>query len=96
MESTKTFEGDRVWRPCVNWLAVRDDFRNWVSLGLQPAKRNENRSAGQNGAGGSGEIESSQWSRRGRATVWSGACVIDRIIERRWAQVTPTIARDPD
>jgi hypothetical protein len=51
------------------WLGVRDDFRNWLALGLQPAKRHENQSAGQNGTGGSGEIESSQWSRRGRATV---------------------------
>jgi hypothetical protein len=26
----------------LSWLGVRDDFRNWVSLGFQPAKRNEN------------------------------------------------------
>jgi len=25
-----------------SWLAALDDFRNWVSLGFQPAKRNEN------------------------------------------------------
>jgi hypothetical protein len=51
------------------WLAALDDFRNWLALGLQPAKAHENRPLGQNGDGGSGEIESSQWSRRGRATV---------------------------
>jgi hypothetical protein len=51
------------------WRAVWDDFRNWLGLGLQPAKGHENQGAGQNGTGGSGEIESSQWSRRGRATV---------------------------
>jgi hypothetical protein len=26
------------------WLAIRDDFRNWLSLGLQPAKAHENQS----------------------------------------------------
>jgi len=26
----------------VKWLAALDDFRNWVTLGFQPAKRNEN------------------------------------------------------
>jgi hypothetical protein len=46
-----------------NWLAALDDFRNWLALGLQPAKGHENQVAGQNGTGGSGEIESSQWSR---------------------------------
>jgi hypothetical protein len=25
------------------WLGVKDDFRNWVRLGFQPEKRNENR-----------------------------------------------------
>ena len=25
-----------------NWRAVWDEFRNWVTLGFQPAKRNEN------------------------------------------------------
>jgi hypothetical protein len=24
------------------WLGVRDDFRNWLQLGLRPAKENEN------------------------------------------------------
>jgi hypothetical protein len=26
----------------ISWLAVRDDFRNWLQLGLQPAKGDEN------------------------------------------------------
>jgi len=30
-----------------NWRAVRDEFRNWLDLGLQPAKCNENRRASQ-------------------------------------------------
>jgi hypothetical protein len=25
------------------WLAALDDFRNWLTLGLQPAKSDENR-----------------------------------------------------
>jgi hypothetical protein len=29
-------------RPGEGWRAVWDEFRNWVSLGFQPAKRNEN------------------------------------------------------
>ena len=59
----------------------RERFSTLVNLGLRPAK------AMKIGASewrrGSGEIEVSQWSRRSRATVWSGACVIDRIIGRR-------------
>jgi hypothetical protein len=39
------------------WRAVWDDFRNWLALGLQPAKGNENRGIGQNVGAGSGEIE---------------------------------------
>lgn len=27
----------------VKWLGVRDDFRNWLALGLQAAKAHENR-----------------------------------------------------
>jgi hypothetical protein len=38
------------------WLAALDDFRNWVSLGFQPAKRNEN-PRGRIAAAWSGEIE---------------------------------------
>src|SRR5262245_58333493 len=39
-------------------LAARDDFRNWVRLGFQPEKRNENRPAvGRMAAPASGEIE---------------------------------------
>jgi len=34
-----------------------DDFRNWLRLGLRPAKGNENRGIGQNVGAGSGEIE---------------------------------------
>lgn len=30
---------------------MRDDFRNWLALGLQPAKAHENRPPSQNGAG---------------------------------------------
>ena len=40
-----------------DWLAALDDFRNWVSLGLWPAKADENPRQAHNGAGGSGEIE---------------------------------------
>jgi hypothetical protein len=39
------------------WLGVRDDFRNWVSLGFQPAKRHENPSSGTMATGWSGEID---------------------------------------
>jgi hypothetical protein len=35
-KSRRIFEG--------NWLAALDDFRNWLALGLQPAKAHENRS----------------------------------------------------
>ena len=65
----------------------RDDFRNWVTLGLWPAKADEDQWR-HNGAGGSSEIDSNQWSRRDRATVWSGACTIDRIIGRRRVYAT--------
>ncbi len=36
--------------------AVRE-FRNWVTLGFQPAKRNENLSSRHNGGSVSGEID---------------------------------------
>jgi hypothetical protein len=36
---------------------VWDDFRNWITLGLEPAKADENQRQVHNGAGGSGEIE---------------------------------------
>jgi hypothetical protein len=26
----------------MKWLAALDDFRNWLQLGLRPAKENEN------------------------------------------------------
>ena len=42
----------------LSWLAALDDFRNWLSLGLRPAKGDENRARGQNSGAGSGEIES--------------------------------------
>jgi hypothetical protein len=40
----------------LSWLAVRDDFRNWLQLGLRPAKENENPGLDRMSAG-SGEIE---------------------------------------
>jgi hypothetical protein len=39
------------------WLAALNDFRNWVTLGFQPAKRNENLSSRHNGGSVSGEID---------------------------------------
>jgi hypothetical protein len=36
---------------------VWDDFRNWITLGFQPAKRNENLSSRHNGGSVSGEID---------------------------------------
>jgi hypothetical protein len=29
---------------CEVWLAALDDFRNWLGMGLQPAKADENQS----------------------------------------------------
>jgi hypothetical protein len=34
-----------------NWLGVRDDFRNWLQLGVQPAKGYENRRQGRTSPG---------------------------------------------
>jgi hypothetical protein len=34
-----------------DWFAALDDFRNWVTLGFQPAKRNENPWQPHNGGG---------------------------------------------
>jgi hypothetical protein len=51
------------------WLAALDDFRNWLAWADGPAKRDENRCAFRVAPVGSGEIDSSQWSHRGRATV---------------------------
>jgi hypothetical protein len=39
----------------MSWLGVRDDFRNWLQLGLRPAKENENPGLDRM-AGGGGEI----------------------------------------
>jgi hypothetical protein len=46
----------------MNWRAVWDDFRNWLTMGVPPTKAHENRVAGQNDRGGSGEVGLSQWS----------------------------------
>ena len=40
----------------MRWLGVRDDFRNWLQLGLQPAKGDENRQQVRMSSGGSGEV----------------------------------------
>ena len=39
-----------------DWLGVRDDFRNWLQLGLQPAKGYENRRQVRMSSGESGEV----------------------------------------
>jgi hypothetical protein len=39
-----------------DWLTALDDFRNWLQLGLQPAKADENRRPVRMAAGGSGEV----------------------------------------
>jgi hypothetical protein len=41
----------------MSWLAALDDFCNWVNLGFQPAKPNENPHSGTMAAAWSGEIE---------------------------------------
>ena len=38
------------------WLGVRDDFRNWLQLGLRPAKENENPGLDRMSGWGGGEI----------------------------------------
>jgi hypothetical protein len=35
----------------MRWLAALDEFRNWITLGFQPAKRNENPWQRHNGGG---------------------------------------------
>jgi hypothetical protein len=40
----------------LEWLAALDDFRNWLQLGLQPAKGYENRRQVTMSSGGSGEV----------------------------------------
>ena len=45
------------WRLASQGAARSDDFRNWVGLGLRPAKRNENRRDWTECGVGSGEIE---------------------------------------